>query len=255
MSTEAIYEARGIVRRFGAVQALDGADFDVRPGEVSALIGDNGAGKSTLVRILAGADAPDGGTISFEGRELTLTSPTDARDLGVETVFQDLALANHLDPIQNMYLGRELMRPGLLGRLGFMQRAEMRHRGAAAFDSLGATVRDYEGAVSGMSGGQRQAIAVARAATWADKVIFLDEPTAALGVVQTKGVLDLIRRIRDKGLGVVYISHSMPEVLEVSDRVHVMRQGRRVAVYDAKSSSVEELVGAMTGALETKEAS
>ena len=255
MSTEAIYEARGIVRRFGAVQALDGADFDVRPGEVSALIGDNGAGKSTLVRILAGADAPDGGTISFEGRELTLTSPTDARDLGVETVFQDLALANHLDPIQNMYLGRELMRPGLLGRLGFMQRAEMRRRGAEAFDSLGATVRDYEGAVSGMSGGQRQAIAVARAATWADKVIFLDEPTAALGVVQTKGVLDLIRRIRDKGLGVVYISHSMPEVLEVSDRVHVMRQGRRVAVYDAKSSSVEELVGAMTGALETKEAS
>ncbi|WP_130013467.1 ATP-binding cassette domain-containing protein [Serinicoccus sediminis] len=255
MSTEAIYEARGIVRRFGAVQALDGADFDVRPGEVSALIGDNGAGKSTLVRILAGADAPDGGTISFQGRELTLTSPTDARDLGVETVFQDLALANHLDPIQNMYLGRELMRPGLLGRLGFMQRAEMRRRGAEAFDSLGATVRDYEGAVSGMSGGQRQAIAVARAATWADKVIFLDEPTAALGVVQTKGVLDLIRRIRDKGLGVVYISHSMPEVLEVSDRVHVMRQGRRVAVYDAKSSSVEELVGAMTGALETKEAS
>ncbi|WP_022924685.1 ATP-binding cassette domain-containing protein [Serinicoccus marinus] len=255
MSTDAIYEARGIVRRFGAVQALDGADFDVRPGEVSALIGDNGAGKSTLVRILSGADAPDGGTISFQGRELTLTSPTDARDLGIETVFQDLALANHLDPIQNMYLGRELMRPGLLGRLGFMQRAEMRRRGAEAFDSLGATVRDYEGAVSGMSGGQRQAIAVARAATWADKVIFLDEPTAALGVVQTKGVLDLIRRIRDQGLGVVYISHSMPEVLEVSDRVHVMRQGRRVAVYDAKSSSVEELVGAMTGALETREAS
>ena len=255
MSTDAIYEARGIVRRFGAVQALDGADFDVRPGEVSALIGDNGAGKSTLVRILSGADSPDGGTISFEGRELTLTSPTDARELGIETVFQDLALANHLDPIQNMYLGRELMRPGLLGRLGFMQRAEMRRRGAEAFDSLGATVRDYEGAVSGMSGGQRQAIAVARAATWADKVIFLDEPTAALGVVQTKGVLDLIRRIRDQGLGVVYISHSMPEVLEVSDRVHVMRQGRRVAVFDAKTSSVEELVGAMTGALDTREAS
>lgn len=255
MTTEAIYEARGIVRTFGAVQALDGADFDVRPGEISALIGDNGAGKSTLVRILAGADTPNGGTLTFEGKPLTLNSPTAARNLGVETVFQDLALANHLDPIQNMYLGRELMRPGLLGRLGFMQRAEMRRRGAEAFDSLGATVRDYEGSVSGMSGGQRQAIAVARAATWADKVIFLDEPTAALGVVQTKGVLDLIRRIRDKGLGVVYISHSMPEVLQVSDRVHVMRQGKRVAVYDAKQSSVEELVGAMTGALQGKEAS
>lgn len=255
MTESPIYEARGIVRRFGAVQALDGADFDVRPGEVSALIGDNGAGKSTLVRILAGADAPDGGTILFQGRELTLTSPTDARDLGIETVFQDLALANHLDPIQNMYLGRELMKPGILGKLGFMQRSEMRRTGAAAFDSLGATVRDYEGAVNSMSGGQRQAIAVARAATWADKVIFLDEPTAALGVRQTQGVLDLIRRIRDKGLGVVYISHSMPEVLEVSDRVHVLRQGRRVAVYNAKDTNVEELVGAMTGALEGKEAS
>lgn len=252
MSEAPIYQARGIVRRFGAVQALGGADFDVRPGEVSALIGDNGAGKSTLVRILSGADVPDEGTLTFEGKELTLSSPTDARSLGIETVFQDLALANHLDPIQNMYLGREMMRPGLLGKLGFMQRSEMRRRGAEAFDSLGATVRDYEGAVTGMSGGQRQAIAVARAATWADKVIFLDEPTAALGVVQTKGVLDLIRRIRDQGLGVVYISHSMPEVLEMSDRIHVMRQGRRVAVYDAADTSVEELVGAMTGALEGK---
>lgn len=255
MTDTALYEARGIVRRFGAVQALGGADFDVRPGEVSALIGDNGAGKSTLVRILAGADAPDGGSILFEGNELTVSSPTDARELGIETVFQDLALANHLDPIQNMYLGRELMKPGLMGKLGFMQRGEMRRTGADAFDSLGATVRDYEGAVGGMSGGQRQAIAVARAATWASKVIFLDEPTAALGVVQTKGVLDLIRRVRDQGLGVVYISHSMPEVLEVSDRVHVLRQGRRVAVYNAKDTNVEELVGAMTGALEEREAS
>lgn len=255
MTNAPIYEARGIVRRFGAVEALAGADFDVRPGEVSALIGDNGAGKSTLVRILAGADTPNGGEIRFNGEPLTLSSPTDARDLGIETVFQDLALANHLDPIQNMYLGRELMKPGILGKLGFMQRGEMRRTGAEAFSSLGATVRDYDGPVLGMSGGQRQAIAVARAATWASQVIFLDEPTAALGVVQTKGVLDLIKRIRDKGLGVVYISHSMPEVLEVSDRVHVLRQGRRVAVYNAKETNVEELVGAMTGALEGKEAS
>lgn len=254
MNNDPILEAHGIQRRFGAVQALGGADFDVRPGEVSALIGDNGAGKSTLVRILSGADAPDDGEIRFNGEPISLSSPTDARALGIETVFQDLALANHLDPIQNLYLGREVMKPGLLGRLGFMQRNEMRRTGAEAFTSLGATVRDFESAVSGMSGGQRQAIAVARAATWASKVIFLDEPTAALGVVQTKGVLDLIRRVRDSGLGVVYISHSMPEVLEVSDRVHVLRHGRRVAVYNAKDTNVEELVGTMTGALDRKDA-
>jgi len=253
MSTP-VYEARGIVRSYGSVSALQGAHFDVQPGEVCALIGDNGAGKSTLVRILSGAEQPDGGEILFEGRPLELSTPTDARSRGIETVFQDLALANHLDPIQNMYLGRELMKPGVLGRLGFMERSAMRDHGKEAFASLGATVRNFSGPVGGMSGGQRQAIAVARAAAWASKVIFLDEPTAALGVVQTKGVLDLIRRIRDKGIAVVLISHSMPEVLQVSDRVHVLRQGRRVAVYQAKQTNVEELVGAMTGALDGKEA-
>jgi simple sugar transport system ATP-binding protein len=254
MSDTPVYEARDIVRSYGSVQALQGASFDVRPGEVCALIGDNGAGKSTLVRILSGAEQPDGGSIFFEGKPLHLANPTDARSRGIETVFQDLALANHLDPIQNMYLGRELMKPGLLGRLGFMERSEMRGHGKEAFASLGATVRNYSGPVGGMSGGQRQAIAVARAAAWAKKVIFLDEPTAALGVVQTKGVLDLIRRIRDTGIAVVLISHSMPHVLEVSDRVHVLRQGRRAAVYRADQTNVEELVGAMTGALDGKEA-
>lgn len=249
-----VYEARGIVRTFGNVLALQGADFDVRPGEVSALIGDNGAGKSTLVRILAGADTANAGEILFEGSPITLDNPTQARDLGIETVFQDLALANHLDPIQNMFLGREVMKPGFLGWLGFMQRATMRRQGIEAFQDLGATVTDFEKPVAGMSGGQRQAIAVARAAAWASKVIFLDEPTAALGVVQTKGVLDLIRRIRDKGVGVVLISHSMPEVLEVADRVYVLRHGRRVAVYRAAETSVEELVGAMTGSLDGKDA-
>jgi simple sugar transport system ATP-binding protein len=242
MSPTPVYEARDIVRTYGSVSALQGANFDVRPGEVCALIGDNGAGKSTLVRILSGAEQPDGGSILFEGEPLHLTTPTDARSRGIETVFQDLALANHLDPIQNMYLGRELMKPGLLGRLGFMERSEMRGHGKEAFASLGATVRNYSGPVGGMSG------------AWAKKVIFLDEPTAALGVVQTKGVLDLIRRIRDTGIAVVLISHSMPHVLEVSDRVHVLRQGKRVAVYDAHQTNVEELVGAMTGALDGKEA-
>ncbi|QTE31049.1 ATP-binding cassette domain-containing protein [Pengzhenrongella sicca] len=254
MSSASIYEARDIVRRYGSVTALEGANFDVRPGEISALIGDNGAGKSTLVRILAGAEQPDDGSILFEGAPIALANPADARSRGIETVFQDLALANHLDPIQNLYLGRELMKPGIMGRLGFMQRSKMRDHGVEAFAGLGATVRNFSGSVTGMSGGQRQAIAVARAATWASKVIFLDEPTAALGVVQTKGVLDLVRRIRDTGLAVVLITHSMPQVLEVADRVHVLRHGKRVAVYQADQTNVEELVGAMTGALDGREA-
>lgn len=254
MSEPPVYEAIGMVRTFGSVEALRGADFEVRAGEVSALIGDNGAGKSTLVRILAGADKPNAGTIKFKGEVLELDSPVDARERGIETVFQDLALANHLNPIQNMFLGREIMKPGIMGKLGFMERSKMRSDGKTAFADLGATVRDFDGPVSGMSGGQRQAIAVARAAAWASEVIFLDEPTAALGVVQTKGVLDLIRRIRDKGVGVVLISHSMPQVLEVADTVHVLRHGARVAVYQGKDSSVEELVGAMTGSLDGKDA-
>lgn len=252
--SEAIYEARGIERTFGSVRALQGADFDVRAGEVSALIGDNGAGKSTLVRILSGADSPNAGEILYKGEKKVFSNPTDVRRLGIETVFQDLALANHLNPIQNMYLGRELMRPGLLGKLGFMEKSKMLAKGIESFASLGATVRDFKGPVGGMSGGQRQAIAVARAAAWAEKVIFLDEPTAALGVVQTKGVMDLVKRIRDTGVGVVLISHSMPEILEVADRIHVLRHGRRVAVYESSQTNVEELVGAMTGALDGKDA-
>ncbi|MFW2513328.1 ATP-binding cassette domain-containing protein [Demequina sp. SO4-13] len=252
--TTPIYEARGIVRSFGAVHALRGANFDVYPGEISALVGDNGAGKSTLVRILAGADQPNEGQIFYNGEPIHLSTPTDARRRGIETVFQDLALANHLNPIQNMYLGREVMKPGLLGKLGFMERSLMREQGKAAFTDLGATVRNFTGPVTAMSGGQRQAIAVARAAAWASEVIFFDEPTAALGVVQTKGVMDLIRRIRDKGVAVVLISHSMPQVLDVADRVHVLRHGQRVAVMESSKTNVEELVGAMTGALDGKEA-
>jgi simple sugar transport system ATP-binding protein len=252
MST--LLQARGLTKQYGHVQALDGADFDVAPGEVVGLIGDNGAGKSTLVRILSGNETADSGTIAFDDEPVSLTGPSAARRLGIETVFQDLALAPHLDPIQNMYLGREVMRPGLLGKLGFMDAARMREDGRAAFDGLGATVGNLGGAVGAMSGGQKQAVAVARAASWASKVLFLDEPTAALGVVQTKGVLDLVRRVRDDGLGVVFISHSMPHVLEVADRIQVLRRGRRVAVYRAADTTVEQLVGAMTGALEMETA-
>jgi simple sugar transport system ATP-binding protein len=238
-------EARDITKVYGHVSALSGANFDVDAGEVVALIGDNGAGKSTLVKILSGTETPTSGEILIDGKPVTIAGPL----AGIETVYQDLALAPHLNPVQNMFLGREIMRPGIMGRLGFMDKTQMLAGSKKAFDELGATVRNFSGTVGAMSGGQKQAVAVARAAAWGKRVILLDEPTAALGVVQTKGVLDLIRRVRDRGLGVVFISHSMPAVMEVADRVQVMRLGRRVATYRAKETSMEELVGAMTGAV------
>jgi simple sugar transport system ATP-binding protein len=246
----AILEARGIVRTFGHVVALDGCDFDVESGKVTALIGDNGAGKSTLIKILAGTQPGEGGTIRFEGKEVSITSPSQARELGIETVYQDLALCPHLDPVNNLFLGREVMRGGVMGLFGFMNRKAMREESVAAFNDLGATVQTLAEPVGSMSGGQKQSIAVARASAWASKVIFLDEPTAALGVVQTKNVLEMIKRVRDKGIGVVLISHSMPEVLAVADDIQVMRRGRRVAIYQAADTSIEELVGAMTGRLD-----
>jgi len=248
-----VLEARKITKVYGHVQALSGADFDVNAGEVVALIGDNGAGKSTLVKILSGTEIPTSGEILIDGEPVSIPNATTARALGIETVYQDLALAPHLDPVQNMYLGREVMKKGLLGKLGFMNRPAMYTGSKNAFDDLGATVRDYRGPIGSMSGGQKQSVAVARSAAWAQKVVLLDEPTAALGVVQTKGVLELIRRVRDRGIGVVFISHSMPHVIEVADRVHVMRQGVRVATYNAKDTTMQELVGAMTGAV-TQEA-
>jgi len=242
-------EARDITKVYGHVSALSGANFEVRTGEVTALIGDNGAGKSTLVRILSGTETPTSGEILVDGQPVTIDGPLTARRYGIETVYQDLALAPHLNPVQNMYLGREIMRPGLLGHLGFMNNADMLVGSKKAFAELGATVRNFSGSIGAMSGGQKQAVAVARAAAWAKRVILLDEPTAALGVVQTKGVLDLIRRVRDSGLGVVFISHQMPSVLQVADEVQVMRLGRRVATFRAKDTTMEELVGAMTGAV------
>jgi simple sugar transport system ATP-binding protein len=244
-----VLEARDITKVYGHVSALSGANFEVKAGEVTALIGDNGAGKSTLVKVLSGTESPTSGEILVDGQPVTIDGPLAARRYGIETVYQDLALAPHLNPVQNMYLGREIMRPGLLGRLGFMDNADMRVGSKKAFDELGATVRNFAGDVGAMSGGQKQAVAVARAAAWAKRVILLDEPTAALGVVQTKGVLDLIRRVRDRGLGVVFISHQMPAVLEVADEVQVMRLGRRVATFRAQGTTMEELVGAMTGAV------
>ena len=248
-------EARGVVKHFGHVMALRGANFTAYPGEVVALIGDNGAGKSTLVKALAGAQQPDAGEITFEGRPVQFQSPVDAHALGIETVFQDLALAPDLDPASNLFLGRERLRPGLLGRLGMLDKGQMASAASKSFESLGVgLLQDMSAPVANLSGGQRQTVAVARAATWARKVIFMDEPTAALGVVQTRRVLDLIRRVRDQGITVVLISHSMPEVLEVSDRIEVLRLGRRVARFDAKDTKIEDLVGAMTGAIVHEEA-
>jgi simple sugar transport system ATP-binding protein len=252
--TEPILEARGIVKDFGRVRALRGADFTVYPAEVVALVGDNGAGKSTLVKCLADVAHPDAGELVFEGSPVELSTPTQARELGIETVYQDLALAADLDPAANLFLGREATRGGLLGKLGFLDKAEMHRRADDAFESLGVGLQDSSAPVANMSGGQRQGVAVSRAVTWASKVVFMDEPTAALGVVQTRHVLDLIRRVRERGLSVVLISHNLPEVFEVADRIEVLRLGERVAQYKREDVGMEDIVGAMTGAIGRGEA-
>jgi simple sugar transport system ATP-binding protein len=246
---EPVLEARDVVKSFGRVQALRGASFSVYPREVVALVGDNGAGKSTLVKTLVGVHPPDSGEIRFDGRPVDIRTPHDARDLGIETVFQDLALASEIDPAANMFLGREVVRSGLLGKLGFLDKATMRKRSDKAFKDLGVRIQDTTASVANMSGGQRQGIAICRAVTWASKVVFMDEPTAALGVVQTRNVLEQIRRVRDHGLSVVLISHNMPEVFEVADRIEVLRLGQRVARLRPADVTMEDIVSAMTGAL------
>jgi simple sugar transport system ATP-binding protein len=245
-----LLEARDLTKHYGQVRALDGASFTVYPGEVVALIGDNGAGKSTLVKSLSGAIRPDSGQIVISGQPVHLSSPVDAREHGIETVYQDLALAPDLDAAANLHLGRELYRSRFLHVLN---RAEMRRQAITAFAELGIDLPDPAAPVASLSGGQRQSVAVARAVAYASKVIFMDEPTAALGVVQTRRVLDLIGRVRDNGLSVVLISHNMPEVMEVADRVEVLRLGQRVAIFKRGEAKMEDLVGAMTGAL-TQEA-
>jgi simple sugar transport system ATP-binding protein len=247
--SEPLLEARQLVKRYGQVQALSGADFSAYPGEVVSLIGDNGAGKSTLVKSLSGAIRPDGGQILLEGRPVHFDSPLAAQRMGVETVYQDLALAPDLDAAANLHLGREKFRGGILRPLHILDQAAMRRTARTAFAELGIDLRDMSVPVASLSGGQRQSVAVARAVAYASKVIFMDEPTAALGVLQRGRVLDTIKRVRDRGVAVVLISHNMPEVLAVSDRIEVLRLGRRVARYAVGDTSVEELVGAMTGAM------
>jgi simple sugar transport system ATP-binding protein len=244
-----ILEARDIIKTYGHVQALGGANFNVFPGEVVALIGDNGAGKSTLTKIISGVMRPDSGELLFDGRVVDIGSPAAAQQLGIETVYQDLALAPDLDGAANVYMGRELLKPGILGKLGVLDRKAMKTGAETAFRDLGVAVKDADAAVAYLSGGQRQGVAVARAASWASRVILLDEPTAALGVVQTENVLNVIRRVRDNGVAVVLISHNMPDVMKVADRIEVLRLGKRVAVFRREEATLESLVGAMTGAV------
>jgi simple sugar transport system ATP-binding protein len=248
----AVLEAEGITKRYGHVTALNEAAFEARAGEVTALIGDNGAGKSTLVKVLSGVIAPDDGTIRLGGEITPLDSPQHAKDLGIETVFQDLALAPELGPAENVFAGRELLRAGWLGKLGVLDKSEMRRRGLAAFVSMATDVKDMYAPVAALSGGQRQSVAICRSVMFASRVMFLDEPTAALGVRQTRNVLDLIKRVAAQGVAVILISHNMPEILEVSDRIEVLRLGRRVAQFVGSNVTVEDLVGAMTGALELR---
>jgi simple sugar transport system ATP-binding protein len=253
--TEPLLEARDLVKRYGSVEALRGASFTVHPGEVVALIGDNGAGKSTLVKCLSGVEQPDSGQILVDGKPVSLDSPTAARGHGIETAYQDLAVAPDLDPAANLFLGREIRRPGLLGKLGMLDKGKMRAEATEQFAKFGVSLPDLSVPIGALSGGQRQSVAVARSVAWASRLVFLDEPTAALGVVQRERVLDVVRRVRDTGMAVVLISHNMPEVLSVADRVEVLRLGSRVARFNAAEAKLEDLVGAMTGALSQEDAS
>jgi fructose transport system ATP-binding protein len=244
-----VLEARGLVKRYGVVTALNGADFDLLPGEILALIGDNGAGKSTLIKALSGAIVPDEGEILLGGTVVHFHNPLEARHSGIETVYQDLALAPALDIAENLFLGRELRVHGVVGavlRLADRPRMLAESRGHIA--DLKINVGSMKQAVETLSGGQRQGVAVARAAAFASRVVIMDEPTAALGVRESGMVLDLIRQVRARGTPVVLISHNMPQVFEIADRLHVMRLGRRVATITPKSHTMTEAVALMTGA-------
>jgi fructose transport system ATP-binding protein len=246
-----VMQAFGLVKLFGHVVALDKADFELANGEVLAVVGDNGAGKSTLIKVLTGALQPDFGTIRLNGEEVVFKSPLAARSAGIETVYQELAVATQLNITQNMFLGREVRKPGVMGRM-FRQldKKSMREKAASHMRNLGIRIQSIHQKVEELSGGQRQAVAVARAAAWGRKVVVLDEPTAALGVRETRQVLELIGRVRGQGVSVILISHNIPDVFAVADRIHIHRLGRRATIVDPKKSTMNEVVGVMTGAIE-----
>jgi fructose transport system ATP-binding protein len=256
MSTETtekrtpILSAKGLVKRYGQVTAIDGADFELYPGEILAVIGDNGAGKSSMIKALSGAVVPDEGEIRLDGEVVNFKSPYEAREAGIETVYQDLAVAPALDIATNLFLGREKRRDGPLGSvLRMLDHKGMKAEAEKQMKSLQIGIRSMSQAVETLSGGQRQGVAVARAAAWARKLVIMDEPTAALGVRESGQVLELIKRVRDNGLPVILISHNMPHVFEIADRIHIHRLGKRVAIADPKTSSMHDVVGIMTGAV------
>lgn len=248
--TQPVLEARGLVKTFGHVIGLAGVDLQLHAGEVLAIIGDNGAGKTTIIKCLSGAMTPDAGTMLVDGREMTFRSTQEAREAGIETVYQTLAVAPALDIASNLFLAREQRRSGLLGSvLRMLDTGGMKRQAKQYIDDLGiSTLQNINQAVETLSGGQRQAVAVARAAAFGGKVVILDEPTAALGVRETGQVLRLIRDLRERGLGIILISHNMPNVFEVADRIHIQRLGRAVGVITPKSHTPAEAVAIMTGA-------
>ncbi len=244
-----VMQAKGLVKRYGQVTALDGADFELRAGEILAVIGDNGAGKSSLIKALSGATIPDEGEVYLDGEPIHFKSPIDARRAGIETVYQDLAVAPAMTIAENLFLGRELRRPGILGSwFQMIDKKRMLEESIARMNDLKVGIRSMTQAVETLSGGQRQCVAVARAAAFAEHVVILDEPTAALRVEEGNMVLELIRRVRDKGLSVILISHNMPHVFEIADRIHIARLGKRAAVVDPKHISMSDTVAVMTGA-------
>jgi D-xylose transport system ATP-binding protein len=241
-------ELRGISKSFGSVQALSDVDFEVRPGEVMALVGDNGAGKSTLIKCIAGIYTADSGEILFEGQQVSISGPKDSARLGIEVVYQDLALCDNLDVVQNMFLGRETH--DVFQRL---KEPEMEKRTAETMKSLSVTtIRSIRQLVATLSGGQRQSVAVARAVLWNSKLVILDEPTAALGVAQTQQVLDLVKRLADQGLAVVLISHNLHDIFAVAHRITVLRLGRSIGVYEREKTTQQELVEAITAGVPTR---
>ena len=250
MTQEPILTGRNLVKRYGKVTALDHCDFELMPGEILAVIGDNGAGKSTLIKAVSGAVIPDEGEVKLEGEVVHFTSPIDAREAGIETVYQTLAMSPALSIADNMFMGRELRRPGFMGKyLKKLDRKAMEDFARQKLSDLGLmTIQNINQAVETLSGGQRQGVAVARAAAFGSKVIILDEPTAALGVKESRKVLELILDVKSRGIPIILISHNMPHVFEVADRIHVHRLGKRLCVIDPKEHSMSDAVAYMTGA-------
>jgi ABC-type sugar transport system ATPase subunit len=253
LKQQPVLEARGLTKNFGKIQALRGIDFKIRPGEVVGLLGDNGAGKSTFIKVISGPLSHDDGELLLDNKPVRFNQPMEARNLGIETVYQDLALAPHLDIESNLFLGREIFKPGILGKLGFLDKKKMFAQAEKNLEKLGVTtIQDVSASVGDLSGGQRQAVAIARTVSWGSKLVILDEPTAALGVEQSAMVLDLIRQVKSKGIPVIFITHTLPFVFEVTDRIVILRLGKVVADLKTDETDINEVVKYITGSMGEK---